>query len=74
MGGYAAYVWPAYAIALLVIGGLIVHSVRTLAARRREAAEVEAASPRRQRRRQAGPEMGETGSAPETVPETGNDP
>ena len=70
MGGYAGYIWPAYAIAFLVIGGLIVHSVRTLASRRREAAEVEAASPRRQRRRQADAGTGETGSGPEATDET----
>ena len=26
MGGYAAFVWPAYAVALAVLGGLAVHS------------------------------------------------
>ena len=26
MGGYAAFVWPAYAIALAVLGGLAIHS------------------------------------------------
>ena len=25
MGGYAAFVWPAYAIATVVLGGLAVH-------------------------------------------------
>jgi len=55
MGGYAVFVWPAYAIAVLVIGGLIVHSVATLRARIREAAEVEAINPRRQRRSRAEP-------------------
>jgi heme exporter protein D len=28
MGGYAEYVWPAYAIAVVVLGGLVVHSWR----------------------------------------------
>jgi heme exporter protein D len=28
MGGYAAYVWPAYGIAAFVLGGLAVHSWR----------------------------------------------
>lgn len=27
MGGYAAYVWPAYALALGVAGGLLIHAV-----------------------------------------------
>jgi heme exporter protein D len=26
MGGYAAYVWPAYAVAILVLGGIAVQS------------------------------------------------
>ena len=28
MGGYAAFVWPAYAIALVVLGGIVVQSWR----------------------------------------------
>jgi heme exporter protein D len=28
MGGYAAFVWPAYAIAAAVLGGLVIHSWR----------------------------------------------
>lgn len=30
MGGYAAYVWPAYGLAMLVVVGLLVLSVRRL--------------------------------------------
>ena len=30
MGGYAAYVWPAYGLATLVVVGLLVLSVRRL--------------------------------------------
>jgi heme exporter protein D len=26
MGGYAAFVWPAYGIAAFVLGGLVIHS------------------------------------------------
>lgn len=36
MGGYAAYVWPAYATAAVVLGGLLAHAMATL--RRRERA------------------------------------
>ena len=36
MGGYAAFVWPAFAVAAAVLAGLLVVSLRTL--RRREAA------------------------------------
>ena len=28
MGGYAAFVWPAYGVALAVLGGLVWHSWR----------------------------------------------
>jgi heme exporter protein D len=28
MGGYAAFVWPAYGVTLAVLGGLAVHSWR----------------------------------------------
>ncbi len=59
MGGYAAFVWPAYAIAFLVIGGLIVHCIASLRAHAREAEEAEAASPRRARRRRSDPEGGD---------------
>ncbi len=49
MGGYAAYVWPAYALALIVIGGVALASLRTLRAREAEARALEAARPRRPR-------------------------
>jgi heme exporter protein D len=35
MGGYAAVVWPAYAIALVVLGGITVQSWRRYRASRR---------------------------------------
>lgn len=38
MGGYAAFVWPAYAAATLVLGLLLAASVRGLAAREAELA------------------------------------
>jgi heme exporter protein D len=50
MGGYGAYVWPAYAVAAAVLIGLTWHSVRTVARRERELAEIEAVRPRRARR------------------------
>ncbi|MDB5405818.1 MAG: heme exporter protein CcmD [Rhodospirillales bacterium] len=28
MGGYAAFVWPAYAVALIVLGGMALQSLR----------------------------------------------
>ncbi len=32
MGGYAAFVWPAFGTALVVLGGLLITSLRTLRA------------------------------------------
>ena len=64
MGGYAGFVWPAYAIALLVIGGLVVQSVRSLRAREREAAAIESVRPRRQRRRGGQADPSEAGDEP----------
>jgi heme exporter protein D len=28
MGGYAAFVWPAYGVAVIILGGLVLHSWR----------------------------------------------
>jgi heme exporter protein D len=56
MGGYAAFVWPAYAITALVMVGLLVSTLRGL--RRREALlrMLEDTRPRRRRERPgAGP-------------------
>ena len=50
MGGYARFVWPAYAVALIAIGGLAVQSVRSLRALRREVAALEEGQPGRSRR------------------------
>jgi len=36
MGGYAAYVWPAYAVALIVLGGIAGQSWRRYRASIRE--------------------------------------
>jgi heme exporter protein D len=47
MGGYAAYVWPAYGITAAVLVGLWVTSVRSLKAREAEVEAAEAGQPRR---------------------------
>ena len=36
MGGYAGFVWPAYAVTAVVMVGLLVSSVRSYRARSRE--------------------------------------
>ena len=41
MGGYAAYVWPAYGVSLLGIGGLVVASLRSYARAKRNLAELD---------------------------------
>lgn len=49
MGGYGVYIWSAWGIAVILLGALIVASVRTMKARERELADMEAVSPRRRR-------------------------
>jgi len=52
MGGYAAFVWPAYGLTVLVMGGMLGLTLKGLRARRRELQAFEAvAGPRRERRR-----------------------
>jgi len=51
MGGYAPYVWPAYAIAFVVMVGFLVTSLRTLKSRRATLKALEAARPERRKRR-----------------------
>ncbi len=43
MGGYAAFVWPAYAVTIIVLTALAVSSLRTFRRRRRELGRIEAA-------------------------------
>jgi heme exporter protein D len=50
MGGYAAYVWPAYGLAAIVLAGLWIGSVRSLRAREAEIEVAEANRPRREGR------------------------
>jgi heme exporter protein D len=41
MGGYARFVWPAFGLALIVLGGLLVESLVTYKRRQRELAAAE---------------------------------
>lgn len=43
MGGYAAYVWPAFGATAVILMGLLVISVRTLRSRERTLRTLEAA-------------------------------
>jgi len=47
MGGYAAYVWPAFLIAALVMTGLVAATLRTLHRREAALAELEKGRPAR---------------------------
>ena len=51
MGGYAAYVWPAFAITAIVMIGLLIETLHTLHGRERELAELESVRPGRNRER-----------------------
>jgi heme exporter protein D len=42
MGGYAGFVWPAYAVALLVLSGLALQSILLYRSRQRELAKLQA--------------------------------
>ena len=47
MGGYAAYVWPAYAITVLALAGLLIGALRTLRQAERALAAVDGGRARR---------------------------
>ena len=53
MGGYAAYVWPAYGITVLVLVGMLAATLRGLRAREAMVRALEAARPSRTARRAA---------------------
>ena len=50
MGGYAGFIWPSWAIALIVLGTLVVLSLKSMRSNERLLADMEAQSPRRRRR------------------------
>lgn len=54
MDGYAAFVWPSYLVAALVMGGLFVAVRMTLRREERDLARLSAATGGRRRRREAG--------------------
>ena len=47
MGGYYAFVWPAYGLAAVVLGGLLIVSLRSLRARQAEVDRLEGGNRRR---------------------------
>ncbi len=55
MGGYGAYIWPAYGVAALVMIGLVVATLRSLKLREAELAKLEAEKEKWGRRTNDGP-------------------
>jgi heme exporter protein D len=47
MGGYASFVWPAYAVAAIVLAGLGLHSLAAYRRCQRELARLQQVRPRR---------------------------
>jgi heme exporter protein D len=41
MGGYAAFVWPAYGVSLVGVAGLVIFAVRDYGRAKRRLAEIE---------------------------------
>ena len=48
MGGYASFVWPAYAVAAIVLAGLSLHSLAAYWRCQRELARLQQVRPRRE--------------------------
>lgn len=55
MGGYAAFVWPAYGLALVVLFALVVSSMRMASAAEIEVRTLEESAPRRAGRKDVSP-------------------
>ena len=53
MGGYAWFVWPAYAFSAIIMVGLVVTSITALRRDKKILSALEAANPRRAMRRKA---------------------
>ena len=50
MGGYAGFIWPSWAITLVVLGMLLMQSLKSMRSNERLLADMEAQSPRRRSR------------------------
>lgn len=66
MGGYAGYVWPTYVLAVVVMAGLLVASLRSA---RRHERELEAAQSLRPGRRRNRPTEASANTGAEEVPQ-----
>jgi heme exporter protein D len=72
MGGYGAYIWPAYGVAAVVMLGLLWNSIHTSRVHQRELAELEASG--RTRRRRTGSTPAPVTNQVQTTEDRGNDP
>lgn len=71
MGGYAAYVWPSYGVAFVVLAGILIASVRGARTEETALAVLEAqGADRRARRRQRNADGAGAASAEETNDES----
>lgn len=59
MGGYAAYVWSAYGITAVVLGGLLIATLRDMSARKKALEQLE---PKRRSAR-GGPKAGSSSNS-----------
>ncbi|HLO78529.1 MAG TPA: heme exporter protein CcmD [Magnetospirillum sp.] len=53
MGGYGGFVWPAYALTVVVLAAVVVASIRAARAREAELEQLQKMRPGRARRREA---------------------
>lgn len=49
MGGYAGFVWPAYVVAVVVMAGVLMFSIRAARAREAELEQLQRSRPARRR-------------------------
>ena len=71
MGGYAAFIWPAFGLTFLVMAIMVVATLRRLRANQRELARLEAAGARRKRGGTGAPDAGSGGSRDSAGPVEG---
>lgn len=70
MGGYAAYVWPAWGLTAAVLVGLLLATLRAVRRNEADLAALQATLPDRARRRTAGREAaGQPAGAPPAAPD-----
>jgi heme exporter protein D len=65
MGGYGAFIWPAYGVAAVVMIGLLITSLHSSRANSRELAELEASGRGRRRAKTDVPESKDTSDDPQ---------